>query len=154
MNTEPDGPDELILVHTASGGQGIAVFLKSLLESEGIHCVIKTDSGTVGFSLMPPRAGLPLANAGPGLFDVYVLDQDAQRAREILSSSEVEDDESSRAVEQRVEASFGPLVPSLLVGIGVCAGFAALYEPWRGDGLAWVFVPIAVVSSALWLKMR
>ena len=69
-------PDKLTLVHTASGGAGVAVFLKSLLESEGISCVIKTDSGTIGASLIPPMT-VPMVG-GLEFYDVFVLDHDAE----------------------------------------------------------------------------
>ena len=92
VSHEFDRADELTLVHRARGGPGVAVVLKSLLESEGIHCVIKSESGTVAFALMPPF-GLPLVADGPlGLFDVFVLNRHAERAREILSLAAAEDD--------------------------------------------------------------
>jgi hypothetical protein len=158
MIPEVENSDELRLIHTTRGGQGLAVFLKSLLESEGIHCVIKTDSSTVGFSSVPPMAGLPLANAGPGLFDVYVLDRDADRARDVLTNVESEDQEltfSAQALDgESIEASFGRLVPGLLLGIGVCALIATINDLWRSsDGLAWVFAPMAVLSLAIGIKM-
>ena len=153
--------DELVLIHTANGGPGLAVLLRSLLEAEGIQCVIKTESGTVGFALMPPMTGLPMANMSQhGLFDVYVLNRDAERAREILTAAEIDGDEIETAAlatdnadhESDLKLEF-PRIPGLLLGIAAAATVILIYDLWRGGELWWILGPIVITSFALGSRM-
>jgi hypothetical protein len=78
--TEAEPEAEVVEVFEASGEKE-ALVVKGLLESEGIMCSLSSDV---------PHSVLPLNINGLGAVRISVAEQDAERAREILSAYEQE----------------------------------------------------------------
>lgn len=86
-NMPPQNPDarpdaKLVEVYVASGDKE-ALVIKGLLESEGIMCSLSSDV---------PHSVYPLEVDGLGAVRINVLDEDAERAEQLISGRKEEGD--------------------------------------------------------------
>ncbi|GAB4340040.1 MAG: hypothetical protein Kow0099_15650 [Candidatus Abyssubacteria bacterium] len=79
-DSEAEPEAEVVEIWEAAGEKE-ALVIKGLLESEGIMCSLSADV---------PHSVIPLTVDGLGAVRIFVSEEDAERAREILSSYEQE----------------------------------------------------------------
>lgn len=152
-----DNPHELVEVHRRIGSSSGADLLRSVLDSEGIHCIINSDIGAATASL-----GLSV-----GTFRVFVQREDAERALEVLRSvdelpseedPDEEEDPGRMSLRQRAHynRTHRPApAPGPVIGVlAVALLLLGLVDLWQGWGAPWLLLGLSAFAFLVALRSR
>lgn len=150
-------PHELVEIHRGIGSSAIADTLRSVLESEGITCIINSDLGAATASL-----GLSV-----GTFRVFVQREDAPRALEVLRSvdglpddEEPDEEEDPGPMSLRQRAHYNrtrrnaPAPGPVIGGLALVLLLLGLADLWQGWGATWLLLGLSAFAFLVALRSR